>query len=125
MLVPRSASYYERLVGPFAEVQTFEGLADAVARHMKGLADWRTFEGYQYALLLAAQPALGAGLNTLAVPPDQLAKIYDWLIADGDVMSRAAAIDSASVDSGHAGTWSVAAAADRSGHLARSDYGAS
>jgi hypothetical protein len=94
VLVPRSLSYYERLIGPFSEGQTFEGLAEAVARHMKSLVDWRAFEGYQYALLLAAQPALGAGLDKLAVSPDQLTKIYDWLIAHGDVMSRAAAIES-------------------------------
>jgi hypothetical protein len=94
VLVPRSLSYYERLIGPFAEGQTFENLAKAVARHMKTLVDWRAFEGYQYALLLAAQPALGAGLNKLAVSPDQLTKIYDWLLAHGDVMSRAAAIES-------------------------------
>jgi hypothetical protein len=94
VLVPRSLSYYERLIGPFTESQSFEGLADAVARHMNSLVDWRAFEGYQHALLLAAQPALGAGLNTLAISLEELTKIYDWLIAHGDVMSRAAAIES-------------------------------
>jgi hypothetical protein len=93
-LVPRSEKYYERLVGKFEDGQTFGEFVEHVAKpHMQRLIQWRAFEGFQFALLLASQPKLAALLVELDFEPEQLNRIYDWLVADGDVLSCAAAIE--------------------------------
>ena len=94
ILVPRSEKYYERLVGRYEDEQTFEDFVKRVATpHMERLIKWRPFEGYQLSLLLASQPHLGAALGAIEVETCELARVYDWLTTEGDVLSRAAAIE--------------------------------
>ena len=82
------------MVGKFEDGQTFGEFVEHVAKpHMQRLIQWRAFEGFQFALLLASQPKLAALLVELDFEPEQLDQIYDWLVADGDVLSRAAAIE--------------------------------
>ena len=93
-LVPRSEKYYERLVGRCEDEQTFEDFVKRVATpHMERLIKWRPFEGYQLSLLLASQPNLGAALGAIGLETTELARVYDWLTREGDVLSRAAAIE--------------------------------
>jgi hypothetical protein len=60
---------------------------------MERLIKWRPFEGYQLSLLLASQPNLGAALGSIEVETNELVRVYDWLTTEGDVLSRAAAIE--------------------------------
>ena len=93
-LVPRSEKYYERLVGRYEDGQTFEDFVKRVATpHMERLIKWRPFDGYQFSLLLASQPKLGAALGAIEVETSELARVYDSLTTEGDVLSRAAAIE--------------------------------
>lgn len=93
-LVPRSVRYYERLVGRFEGGLSFADYVGLVATpHMERLIKWHTFEGYQLALLLCSQPALSTALGTLEIGSDELARIFDWLAAKGDVISRTAAVE--------------------------------
>jgi hypothetical protein len=93
-LVPRSVRYYERLVGRFDGGLSFADYVGLVATpHMERLLKWRIFEGYQLALLLCSQPAVSTALGSLEIESDELGRIFDWLAVEGDVMSRAAAVE--------------------------------
>ena len=105
ILVPRSEKYYERLVGRYEDEQTFEDFVKRVATpHMERLIKWRPFEGYQLSLLLASQPNLGSALGAIEVETSELARVYDWLTTEGDVLSRAAAIEAGLLSVGVAPT---------------------
>ena len=92
--VPRSLRYYERLVGRFEDGLSFSNYVALVATpHMERLLKWRTFEGYQLALLLSCHPTLSAALGTLAIESDELSRICNWLAVKGDVISRTAAVE--------------------------------
>jgi hypothetical protein len=94
VLVPRSEEYYNKLVGPYEDGQALEDFVKCVASPlMKQLIEWRPFEGYQLALLLASQPILSAALDTVGLETRELIKVYDWLTANGDALSRTAAIE--------------------------------
>ncbi len=94
LVAPRSEKYYERLVGRYEDEQTFGDFVKQVATsHMERLIKWRPFEGYQLSLLLASQPNLGAALGAIGVEANELVRVYDWLTTEGDVLSRAAAIE--------------------------------
>ena len=93
-LVPRSVRYYERLVGSYEDGLSFTNYVTLVATpHMERLLKWRTFEGYQYALLLSSQPTLSAALGTLEIQSDELGRIFNWLAVEGDIISRTAAVE--------------------------------
>ena len=93
-LVPRSVRYYERLVGSYEDGLSFTNYVTLVATpHMERLLKWRTFEGYQYALLVSSQPTLSAALGTLAIQSDELSRICNWLAVEGDIISRTAAVE--------------------------------
>jgi hypothetical protein len=93
-LVPRSVQYYERLVGRHEDGLSFATYVALVATpHMERLIKWRTFDGYQLALLLSSQPALSAALGVLDIESDELGRIFDLLAVEGDAMSRTAAVE--------------------------------
>jgi hypothetical protein len=94
VLVPRSEQYYERLVGRWEAGETFESfVAAGLTRHVHDLISWDPIHGYQLSLLLAAQPKISSVVGAVDMPPAQRAKIFDELTAQGDVLSRAAAVE--------------------------------
>jgi hypothetical protein len=85
---------YERLVGRYEGELTFDDYVSQVALpHMEDLIKWRPFEGYLQALLLCSQPALSAALGARAEGSDVLGRVFDWLVKEGDVISRTAGVE--------------------------------
>jgi hypothetical protein len=92
--VPRSARYYERLVGQWESGVSLEGYAkEAAPRQFSELLKWRGAEGLKLALLLAPQPHLSAALAEAEIGDDTLGEVLSWLADKGDVMSCAAGIE--------------------------------
>jgi hypothetical protein len=94
VLVPRLASYYDRLVGACAGETCLEDyILDAGAAHMKALVGWRAEEGFKLSLLLASQPNIATALGGVDIAIEKLAAIFEWLADRGDALSRAAGIE--------------------------------
>jgi hypothetical protein len=92
--VPRSARYYERLVGQWDSGVSLEGYAkEAAPRQFSELLKWRGAEGLKLALLLAPQPHLSAALAEAEIGDDTLGEVLFWLADKGDAMSSAAGIE--------------------------------
>ena len=92
--VPRSARYYERLVGRWESGLSLDGYGKEVApRQFSELLKWRGAEGLKLALLLAPQPFLSAALADAEIGDDTLAEVLSWLADKGDAMSCAAGIE--------------------------------
>jgi hypothetical protein len=93
-VIPRSALYYERLVGASTGVEDFDTyLAGALRDHVQALTAWDPLRGYRQSLLLAAQPTISTVIATHAPPPAQLAAVWNELVVSGDLLSCAAAIE--------------------------------
>lgn len=92
--VPRSARYYERLVGQWESGVSLEGYAkEAAPRQFRELLKWRGAEGLKLALLLAPQPYLSAALVEAEIGDDTFGEVLSWLAEKGDAMSCAAGIE--------------------------------
>ena len=92
--VPRSARYYERLVGQWKTGVSLDDYAkEAASRQFSELLKWRGAEGLKLALLLAPQPYLSAGLAGAEIGNDTLAEVLSWLADKGDAMSCVAGIE--------------------------------
>jgi hypothetical protein len=92
--VPRSARYYERLVGPWESGVPLEGYAKETApRQFSKLLEWREAEGLKLALLLTPQPQLSAMLAEAEIADETLGEVLTWLADKGDVMSCAVGIE--------------------------------
>jgi hypothetical protein len=92
--VPRSARYYERLVGQWESDLSLHDYAKQVApRQFTQLLKWRGAEGLKLALLLTPQPNLSAGLAETEIADDVLLEVISWLADKGDAMSCAAGIE--------------------------------
>ncbi len=94
VLVPRSARYYERLVGRCEDGAKIEDYIREVAVPlMRSNIGWRSFAGYQFALLLTSQPAFSVALGEIETEEGLLSKVLDWSAAKGDAISRASCIE--------------------------------
>ena len=94
VLVPRSARYYERLVGRYLDGAKIEDYIREVAVPlMRSSIGWRSFDGYQLSLLLTSQPAFSLALSEIETEEGLLSKVFDWAAAKGDAMSRASCIE--------------------------------
>ena len=92
--VPRSARYYERLVGQWESGPFAPRLREQVApRQFTQLLKWRGAEGLKLALLLTPQPNLSAALAETEIADDVLLEVISWLADKGDAMSCAAGIE--------------------------------
>lgn len=92
--VPRSAQYYERLVGKYENDLSVNTYAKEILPQQLGkLLQWRGAEGLKLALLVAPQPDLCAALSAAEIPDDTLADVLSWLADRGDPLSYAAAIE--------------------------------
>jgi hypothetical protein len=92
--VPRSARYYERLVGRWESGLFLDGYAKAIAPRQFGeLLKWRGAEGLKLALLLASQPYLSGALAEAEIDDDTLGQVISWLADKGDVLSCVAGIE--------------------------------
>ncbi len=92
--VPRSARYYERLVGQWGDGLSLDGYATQVApRQFSDLLKWRKAEGLKLALLLTPQPYLSAALAEAEIRDEALGEVLSWLENVGDAMSCAAGIE--------------------------------
>jgi len=91
VIVPVSAVYYERLIGTYSPGQTFEEYCNTGAANLiETLFSWQPTEAFQFALLLASQPALSALLAGHLASPEVAVDLANWVIAQGDPMSSAA-----------------------------------
>lgn len=94
VLVPRSARYYERLVGRCEDGAKIEDYIREVAVPlMRSNIGWRSFGGYQFALLLTSQPAFSLALGEIETEEGLLSKVFDWAAMKGDAISRASCIE--------------------------------
>ena len=94
VFIPRSELYYERLVGKCDPGQTFEAfVSTGLTRHIRDLIAWDPLRGYRLALMLAAQPSISAVIGAETIPTQRHATMFEELAAQGDVLSRAAAIE--------------------------------
>lgn len=92
--VPRSARYYERLVGRWESGLSLDDYVKEVApRQFSALLKWRGAEGLKLALLLAPQPYLSEALAEAQIGDDTLREVISWLADKGDAMSCAAGIE--------------------------------
>jgi hypothetical protein len=92
--VPRSARYYERLVGEWESGVSLDAYAKGAApRRFSELLNWRGAEGLKLALLLAPQPYLSASLAEAEIGDKALGEVLSWLAEKGDAMSCAAGIE--------------------------------
>jgi hypothetical protein len=94
VLVPRSARYYERLVGRCEDGIALDDYAKQVApRQFSEVLRWRGAEGLKLAMLLASQPYLSGALAEAEITDDTLGEAISWLADKGDAMSCAAAVE--------------------------------
>jgi hypothetical protein len=92
--VPRSARYYERLVGRWENGLLLEDYATQVAPRQFGeVLQWHGAEGLKQALLIAPQGYLSTALAERLTDDDALAEVLIWLGEKGDAMSCAAGIE--------------------------------
>lgn len=92
--VPRSAWYYERLVGQWESGLSLDDYAKEIgSRQFTELLKWRGAEGLKLALLLAPQPYLSEALAEAKIGDDTLREVISWLADKGDAMSCAAGIE--------------------------------
>jgi hypothetical protein len=94
VLVPRSVRYYERLVGRCGDGAKIEDYIREVAVPlMRSNIGWKSFGGYQFALLLTSQPAFSLALGEIETEEGLLSKVFDWAATKGDAISRASCIE--------------------------------
>src|SRR5262249_16229568 len=80
--------------GAHEDGQTLETFAkQVIPEHVRTLINWRPFEGYQFALLLAAQPTLSSVVIEANIDPDIFSQIIDWASTKGDLMSHTAVFE--------------------------------
>jgi hypothetical protein len=92
--VPRSARYYERLVGQWESGLSLDGYAKQVAPcQFSELLKWQETEGMKLALLLTPQSYLSTALAVAEISDDALGEVISWLASKGDAMSCAAGIE--------------------------------
>lgn len=94
VLFPRTAKYYERLVGRCEDGTSFHDYVSEVASPlMRANIAWKALLGYQSALLLTGHAALSLALSNIETEKELLPKVLDWAAARGDAMSRASCIE--------------------------------
>jgi hypothetical protein len=88
MLVPKSLSYYEQLVGRHAGQATIKEYVEEVAAdHIHRLLTWRPMEGLQLALLIDAHPRVTDILAKQAISVADLNKLALWA-QESDALAR-------------------------------------
>ena len=93
-IIPRSSRYYERLVGCYDGSRSIDEYADRVANgHLEQLLDWRCYEGFLLALVLSSHASITAKVMVHGMGDDELARCYEYIIDNGDVISRVGAIE--------------------------------
>jgi len=94
VLVPNSLQYYERLVGKCSDEKTIAEYIDTVALPlMRANIKWKSFDGYQLALLLAAQPGMALALSKIDAGDELYIDVFQWVTAIGDPIARVACIE--------------------------------
>lgn len=93
-VIPQSVIYFERLIGRLIDGQDFDGyLQSGLREHLHELVTQNAFWAYRQGLLLAAQPTINHLVSEIAPPLERIATVWNELVSSGDVMSRAAAIE--------------------------------
>lgn len=93
-VIPHSALYYERLIGACVEGQNFDAyVASGLRELLQALAAWDPLRAFRQALLLDWQPTIRLLVAAHAPIQAQIASVWNELADKGDMLSRAAAIE--------------------------------
>ncbi len=91
ILVPRSPSYYERLVGCVAGQKDFQEYLDQVGTsHIDGLL--KSTDGIKLALLLGSHPLVSQKLRAYKFEPDEMAETLKWA-SNADIASKCTLVE--------------------------------
>jgi hypothetical protein len=93
VLVPRSVTYYERLVGSVEKQPTIkEYIDEVVADHVEALLSWSGDEGLKYSLLLGSHSLVADTIAKRKIPDKVLNAALQWAL-NADALSRATLIE--------------------------------
>lgn len=94
ILVPATAEYYDRLVGPrIAQAGLSEFVRSSAAAHIKQLIEWHPREGLKLALLMASHTSVSSLIAQQGLASETLSETFEWLAAGGDRISQVGAIE--------------------------------
>ena len=94
IFMPSSRRYYERLVGVYENSVTASEYAAKTGRaFLQQLSQWRSYEGLLYSLLLSSHHSLVDEIRVDHIPKETLVKLYSFLEAHGDVLSKLGAVE--------------------------------
>lgn len=94
LFVPESRRYYERLIGKVGDAENVREHAESGAHELiTELIDWSPRNGFSLSLPLASQAAYSAVIPIADLPEDAVREVYDALVANGDMLSRLAAVE--------------------------------
>jgi hypothetical protein len=93
-LVPNSRRYFERLVGAYDGSGSIRNYAVNIGLEVFGqLAEWKSYEGFLFSLLLSSHSALTAEINVDHLNREDLEKAFDFIENHGDTLSRLGAFE--------------------------------
>ena len=94
VLVPRSRTYFERLVGRLEGIGNFdEYISERLSPRISELLLWRFRDGFAHSLLLAAHPTVSPLIDISDKDANEVAEFYRWLDAYGDRFSQVAGFE--------------------------------
>lgn len=94
LFVPESRRYHERLIGKVAGADNVREHAESGAQELiTELIVWSPRNGLSLSLPLASQSAYSAVIPIADLPDDAVRGVYDALVANGDMLSRLAAVE--------------------------------
>ncbi len=93
-LVPNSMRYFQRLIGTYDESTSITDYATSSGKiHLQQLAEWRPYEGFLFSLFLSSHSSLTTEICVDRLDKTQLAKAYDFVEQNGDILSRLGAFE--------------------------------
>jgi hypothetical protein len=93
-LVPRSAKYFDRLVGEYRQSENIVDYMQTGAReHIRQLMSWRAYDGFLLSLLLSSHSSISSAVDADQLEERDLIQAYEWLQKEGDRISQIGAIE--------------------------------
>ena len=94
LFVPESRRYYERLIGKVSDAENVREHAESGAQELiTELIAWSPRNGFSLSLPLSSQAGYSAVIPIADLPGDAVREVYDALVANGDMLSRLAAVE--------------------------------